>query len=197
MSICNSLVRRMSGKIQVASRVGVGTSIRVTLPLELCVLPPTPPKLPRPVRRVDASEPTASLPPPKPDVGSFQKLAVGSSAPPPAPPSPIRSTASLEPPSPETVSSAASAVFSAGSKATTPATPPPASSADGFKVLVIDDNPISRTTMTALLKKKGVPHLSAVDGYDGLAKYKQHLPALIWLDHEMPASRYVLHVVAC
>lgn len=165
----------MAGKIQVASKVDVGTTIRVTLPIELCQVPSEPPKLPRRTHRTDASEPMVSITPRQPSL-PMDKLSISDTK--PSPPA----AASGGQPSPSLAAEVSSEPdFRTGaSNATSPAKP--------FKVLVCDDNVVSRAVLTQLLKKKGVAYEQAADGLEAVEVYKQHHPALVWMDQEMPVT---------
>ncbi len=53
-------------------------------------------------------------------------------------------------------------------------------------ILVVDDEPITRTLIKAHLEKAGYGVIEATDGETGLAQYDQHTPTLILLDVMMP-----------
>lgn len=53
-------------------------------------------------------------------------------------------------------------------------------------VLVIDDDPLIRKTLSSYLSKKGFEALVAEDGEEGLQKYKEHIPDLVILDIRLP-----------
>jgi len=53
-------------------------------------------------------------------------------------------------------------------------------------ILVIDDEPALRVGLAALIKRQGYDVITACDGYDGLKKAKDTLPALILSDVMMP-----------
>lgn len=53
-------------------------------------------------------------------------------------------------------------------------------------ILVIDDEPALRVGLAALIKRQGYEVITACDGYDGLKKAKDTLPALILSDVMMP-----------
>ncbi|GAA5926102.1 hypothetical protein JCM3775_005204 [Rhodotorula graminis] len=68
LSIVDSIVKRMGGKLDVASQLGLGTAITVTLPLDFTIHPSSPlvpPSLPRIVRR-NISEELSRLLRPRP-----------------------------------------------------------------------------------------------------------------------------------
>ena len=54
------------------------------------------------------------------------------------------------------------------------------------KVMVIDDSKTIRRTAESLLKKQGYDVLTAVDGYEALAKIAEHKPDIIFVDVLMP-----------
>ncbi len=53
-------------------------------------------------------------------------------------------------------------------------------------VLVIDDDPLIRKTLSSYLSKKGFEALVAEDGEEGLQKYEEHIPDLVILDIRLP-----------
>ncbi len=59
-------------------------------------------------------------------------------------------------------------------------------STDGLKVMVIDDSKTIRRTAESLLKKEGYEVITAIDGFEALAKIAQHRPSIIFVDIMMP-----------
>jgi len=57
---------------------------------------------------------------------------------------------------------------------------------DGVKVMVIDDSKTIRRTAESLLKKAGCEVITAVDGFDALAKIADTQPSIIFVDIMMP-----------
>ena len=57
---------------------------------------------------------------------------------------------------------------------------------EGLKVMVIDDSKTIRRTAETLLKKVGCEVITAVDGFDALAKINDHQPDLVFCDILMP-----------
>src|SRR5690606_15558083 len=57
---------------------------------------------------------------------------------------------------------------------------------DGLKVMVIDDSKTIRRTAETLLKKVGCEVITAVDGFDALAKIADTHPSIIFVDIMMP-----------
>ena len=53
-------------------------------------------------------------------------------------------------------------------------------------VLVIDDDPLIRKTLSSYLSKKGFEALVAEDGEEGLQKYEERIPDLVILDIRLP-----------
>jgi two-component system response regulator AtoC len=53
-------------------------------------------------------------------------------------------------------------------------------------VLVIDDDPLIRKTLTSYLSKKGFEAVAAEDGEEGIQKYEEHIPDLVILDIRLP-----------
>ncbi len=57
---------------------------------------------------------------------------------------------------------------------------------DGLKVMVIDDSKTIRRTAETLLEKAGCTVISAIDGFDALAKIADSNPDIIFVDVMMP-----------
>jgi DNA-binding NtrC family response regulator len=53
-------------------------------------------------------------------------------------------------------------------------------------VLVIDDDPLIRKTLSSYLSKKGFEAVVAEDGEEGIQKYEEHVPDLVVLDIRLP-----------
>jgi DNA-binding NtrC family response regulator len=53
-------------------------------------------------------------------------------------------------------------------------------------VLVIDDDPLIRKTLSSYLSKKGLEAVVAEDGEEGIQKYEEHIPDLVILDIRLP-----------
>ena len=56
----------------------------------------------------------------------------------------------------------------------------------GIKVLVIDDSKTIRRSAETLLKKVGCEVVTAIDGFEALAKITEHKPDIIFVDIMMP-----------
>jgi len=56
----------------------------------------------------------------------------------------------------------------------------------GIKVMVIDDSKTIRRTAETLLGQRGCEVLTAVDGFEALAKIADHHPQVIFVDVMMP-----------
>lgn len=56
----------------------------------------------------------------------------------------------------------------------------------GLRVMVIDDSRTIRRTAEMLLKKEGCDVLTAVDGFEALAKISDQKPQVIFVDIMMP-----------
>jgi len=56
----------------------------------------------------------------------------------------------------------------------------------GLRVMVIDDSKTIRRTAEMLLKKEGCEVITAVDGFEALAKISDHRPQIIFVDIMMP-----------
>jgi twitching motility two-component system response regulator PilG len=56
----------------------------------------------------------------------------------------------------------------------------------GLKVMVIDDSKTIRRTAETLLRKEGCDVVTAVDGFEALAKIADHHPEIIFIDIMMP-----------
>lgn len=57
---------------------------------------------------------------------------------------------------------------------------------DGLTVMVVDDSKTIRRTAETLLKKAGCNVLTAIDGFDALAKIVDGTPDIIFVDIMMP-----------
>jgi twitching motility two-component system response regulator PilG len=57
---------------------------------------------------------------------------------------------------------------------------------DGVKVMVIDDSKTIRRTAETLLKKAGCEVVTAIDGFEALAKITDQNPDVIFIDIMMP-----------
>ncbi|MCK8516634.1 twitching motility response regulator PilG [Methylonatrum kenyense] len=56
----------------------------------------------------------------------------------------------------------------------------------GLKVLVIDDSRTIRRSAETLLRREGCTVITAVDGFEALAKIADHRPDIIFIDVMMP-----------
>ncbi len=54
------------------------------------------------------------------------------------------------------------------------------------KILVIDDEPIIRESMTAYLEDSGFTVCQAINGREGLAVFRREQPDLVMVDLRMP-----------
>jgi twitching motility two-component system response regulator PilG len=61
-----------------------------------------------------------------------------------------------------------------------------AGSLDGLRVMVIDDSKTIRRTAETLLKREGADVVTAVDGFEALAKIADQKPQIIFVDIMMP-----------
>ncbi len=57
---------------------------------------------------------------------------------------------------------------------------------DKLKIMVIDDSKTIRRTAETLLQKEGCTVITAIDGFDALAKIADNKPDLIFVDIMMP-----------
>ncbi|MFP6808375.1 MAG: twitching motility response regulator PilG [Pseudomonadales bacterium] len=57
---------------------------------------------------------------------------------------------------------------------------------EGIKVMVIDDSKTIRRTAETLLSKAGCEVITAMDGFDALAKIADSKPSIIFVDIMMP-----------
>ncbi|MBB3345108.1 response regulator [Luteimonas sp. RC10] len=57
---------------------------------------------------------------------------------------------------------------------------------DGLRVMVIDDSKTIRRTAETLLRREGADVVTAVDGFEALAKIVEHAPQVIFVDVMMP-----------
>jgi len=56
------------------------------------------------------------------------------------------------------------------------------------KILIVDDEPDIRSTVKTVLEKNGFKVVTAINGDDGLAKWKKEKPALVLMDIMMPGT---------
>ncbi|ATD66990.1 MULTISPECIES: twitching motility response regulator PilG [Luteimonas] len=63
---------------------------------------------------------------------------------------------------------------------------PSSGSLDGLRVMVIDDSRTIRRTAETLLRREGAEVVTAVDGFEALAKIAEHKPQIIFVDIMMP-----------
>ena len=63
---------------------------------------------------------------------------------------------------------------------------PSSGSLDGLRVMVIDDSRTIRRTAETLLRREGADVVTAVDGFEALAKIAEHKPQIIFVDIMMP-----------
>lgn len=61
-----------------------------------------------------------------------------------------------------------------------------ASGLQGLRVMVIDDSKTIRRTAESLLKREGADVMTAIDGFEALAKIAEHKPQIIFVDVMMP-----------
>jgi len=59
-------------------------------------------------------------------------------------------------------------------------------SLDGLRVMVIDDSKTIRRTAETLLRREGAEVVTAVDGFEALAKIADQRPQIIFVDIMMP-----------
>jgi len=69
---------------------------------------------------------------------------------------------------------------------TLPAASDSAASADTIRVLIIDDSKTIRRSAESLLRKEGWDVVTAVDGFDALAKVVEFKPDIVFVDIMMP-----------
>lgn len=67
-----------------------------------------------------------------------------------------------------------------------PNTQPSDSSPDALRVMVIDDSKTIRRSAESLLRKEGCDVVTAVDGFDALAKVVEYKPDIVFADIMMP-----------
>lgn len=58
--------------------------------------------------------------------------------------------------------------------------------AEPLKILVVDDDPVGQTLLTSFLKADGHTVVSAVDGVEGVARFKETQPDMVFMDVLMP-----------
>ncbi|UTT90079.1 hypothetical protein NDA17_007318 [Ustilago hordei] len=65
-------------------------------------------------------------------------------------------------------------------------TNPSAQDSDGFKVLVVEDNPINMKLLTTLCKRLDIPYEEAHDGAEAVTKFVSFKPSVVLLDISLP-----------
>ncbi|KAJ7731932.1 hypothetical protein DFH07DRAFT_846816 [Mycena maculata] len=162
LHICKSVVDRMHGVITVESRPGGGSSFSVVLPVEDIELGVA--GSPRAMRRTFVS------------AHAISKLEIN-----PLPSPPLSSPSLSEPNSAETVTSI---------HTDTAPLPQTANAAEvdeqHLKILVVDDNAISRKILIRMLKKSNVTAYEADDGVNALEVFREVHPHVVWTDVSMP-----------
>ncbi len=69
---------------------------------------------------------------------------------------------------------------------TTPESTPSPEAFAALEVLIVEDNPINRVVLQAMLESMGCRVLKAVDGQEGLEAWREHDPGIILMDCSMP-----------
>ncbi|KAH8922496.1 hypothetical protein BT69DRAFT_1334648 [Atractiella rhizophila] len=207
MSIVDSIVRRMGGKIEATSTFGQGTTITVILPLHLCNLDPDPHE-PTPLlkegetlitednvkfRRSIISDDLKKLF--DNQMAGASPLAPVISADSPPASSNINTLAPGDPqPNGSVLGAPELKVATASSSSTdfTVSTEPESQTSFGSSprklvtVLVADDNMISRNVMTRMLKMHNFTYYAASDGQEAYDLYRKHRPTVVYMDLQMP-----------
>jgi two-component system, chemotaxis family, chemotaxis protein CheY len=57
-----------------------------------------------------------------------------------------------------------------------------------FKILVADDSTFARRALRRVLEERGIECIDARDGEEALAQWREHRPALVLLDLNMPKA---------
>ncbi|KAJ7485409.1 hypothetical protein FB451DRAFT_1229641 [Mycena latifolia] len=201
LHISKSVVDRMQGTINVDSQLGVGSCFTVVLPVQDIEVAPS--GTPLQMRRQHISPVPAPRSKPEPRPVSLVLDDV--------PPSPQCSPSPTPPPLPQTLAtsseSKANAVGEDRTQITSPPSPnhdPAASSPtqnlatpsesktngagedEHLRILVVDDNAISRKILVAMLKRLNATAYQADDGLAALDVFKEVHPHAVWTDISMP-----------
>ncbi|KAJ6489668.1 hypothetical protein C8R47DRAFT_1215480 [Mycena vitilis] len=170
MSISESILARLGGEMTISSERGKGTTVSFTLPIDFLE--------PRPVRK-DTDRPRAVTK----TLISLDDSTLLAKASSPTP------SASVTPPAKPEVGPRHASSLDTPTPRRPPLQPVPSGLQNGatdVRVLVVEDNHISRKILTTLLTRKGVPFREAADGLAALAVYREFLPNLVWTDVSMP-----------
>ncbi|KAJ7126180.1 hypothetical protein C8R44DRAFT_781272 [Mycena epipterygia] len=160
LHICKSIVERMHGAISVESRLGRGSIFTVVFPIEDMELPP----------------------PDTPQIMQSKVVSADRTLPRSARPSPWSET----PPSLTITSPSFTAhpIIPVNSGAST--TQKAAEEEQHLKILVVDDNAISRKILVAMLKRMNATAYQAEDGINALEVFREVQPHVVWTDISMP-----------
>lgn len=155
--ITHSLVRRLSGTISVESQENVGTSFKIHLPVHHLKPRSTAIRFDLPLARKHFS----------------------SSMPRQTSQSPSTSASTL--PLPSGATDINRSLLSTQAIAETKEKLHP-----GLRVLVVDDNKISRSIMVTIVKRLGIQYAEASDGVEAYEEFERFRPQLVWTDVSMP-----------
>ncbi|KAJ7741411.1 hypothetical protein DFH07DRAFT_837986 [Mycena maculata] len=161
LHICKAIVDRMQGEITVESQLGCGSTFTVVLPVKDAAL--ATPSASAPRRHLIAGKMKAKMKPPPLDQ-----------------PTKIRSQPT-PPPTPENMTEPGD-LRSLTDTAKTPKPPDD----EHLKILVVDDNAISRKILVAMLKRLNATAHQADDGINALEVFQEVHPNVVWTDVSMP-----------
>jgi CheY-like chemotaxis protein len=150
LNMVRDLVKSMGGDISIRSKVGVGTEVKVNLPIRL--------SRKREVQREDQAVKLYQV---AKDLSKLEAYR-----------SPVIAVASRSP-SPRNDPGSSSR-------------PAASSPAVQIRVLVSDDNTISRKVLTTFLSRRKVTYAEAEDGLEAFNKFKSFRPHLVFTDVSMP-----------
>ncbi|GAA95423.1 uncharacterized protein L969DRAFT_44640 [Mixia osmundae IAM 14324] len=170
LSIVRAIVKRMVGDILVDSVEGQGTTMTIILPVQWmassddsAVL--TPPK------RVCLTTYGTPVPSATSTEGSLGRVLARES---------VRASSSHKAAKPPVSRDSSASTAHSGSKRFRDGR-----SAD-IRVLIAEDNAISRKILTTMLARKGIDYRAACDGQEAIDIYAQYHPTVCWLDVNMP-----------
>ncbi|GAA97339.1 uncharacterized protein L969DRAFT_74384 [Mixia osmundae IAM 14324] len=171
MSVVNNLLQRLHGSCEVSSTLGIGTTVKLRIPVKF-------EKLSHSARESD------------PSAAKLVRVYTGSIAVPMSLGLPTSPGQPLTPSTEESASQASrkrpSPSEGSSNGQSSPHKAAKNARASALRVMVAEDNAVSRNILVSLLKRNKVSYVAVADGLQAVAAYKQFLPHLFWADVNMP-----------